>query len=78
MVNQLVSRLMISYFDILGHKGKIDGLVLERCNSSALAMELRLSCINPSRCPQNHFIFIMGIPTPQKNSFYNENSLQFL
>ena len=26
----------------------IDGLVLERCNSSALAMELRLSCTNPS------------------------------
>ena len=26
----------------------IDGLVQERCNSSALAMELRLSCANPS------------------------------
>ena len=26
----------------------IDGLVQERCNSSALAMELRLSCTNPS------------------------------
>ena len=26
----------------------IDGLVQERCNSSALAMELHLSCINPS------------------------------
>ena len=26
----------------------IDGLVQERRNSSALAMELRLSCINPS------------------------------
>ena len=26
----------------------IDGLVQERCNSSALAMELRLSCINSS------------------------------
>ena len=25
-----------------------DGLVQERCNSSALAMELRLSCTNPS------------------------------
>ena len=25
----------------------IDGLVQERCNSSALAMELRLSCTNP-------------------------------
>ena len=26
----------------------LDGLVQERRNSSALAMELRLSCINPS------------------------------
>ena len=26
----------------------IDGLMQERRNSSALAMELRLSCINPS------------------------------
>ena len=26
----------------------IDGLVQERCNSSGLAMELRLSCTNPS------------------------------
>ena len=25
----------------------LDGLVQERCNSSALAMELRLSCTNP-------------------------------
>ena len=28
----------------------IDGLVQERCNSSVLAMELRLSCTNPSKC----------------------------
>ena len=28
--------------------GQIDGLVQERRNSSALAMELRLSCTNPS------------------------------
>ena len=28
----------------------IDGVVLERCNSSALAMELSLSCTNPSIC----------------------------
>ena len=30
--------------------GYIDGLVQERRNSSALAMELRLSCTNPSIC----------------------------
>ena len=28
---------------------KTDGLVQERCNSSALAMELRLSCTSPSK-----------------------------
>ena len=28
----------------------IDGLMQERCNSSALAMELRLTCIKPSIC----------------------------
>ena len=31
-------------------KANIDGLMQERCNSSALAMELHLSCINPSIC----------------------------
>ena len=31
-------------------RAHIDGLVQERHNSSALAMELRLSCINPSIC----------------------------
>ena len=29
-------------------KNHLDGLVRERCNSSVLAMELHLSCINPS------------------------------
>ena len=29
---------------------QVDGIVQERRNSSVLAMELRLSCINPSRC----------------------------
>ena len=33
--------------DLIQH---IDGLVQERCNSSALALELRLSCTNPSTC----------------------------
>ena len=31
---------------------KIDGLVQERFNSSALAMELRLSCTNPLKSSQ--------------------------
>ena len=34
----------------LGWEYQIDGLMQERCNSSVLAMELRLSCINPIRC----------------------------
>ena len=34
----------------------IDGLVQERCNSSALAMELHLSCINPSTWALLHLI----------------------
>ena len=33
---------------ILGNL-QIGGLVQERCNSSVLAMELRLSCTNPSK-----------------------------
>ena len=39
----------------------IDGLVQERCNSSALAMELHLSCTNPLIC----FMFLR-ILSPQQ------------
>ena len=35
----------------------IDRLVQERCNSSPLAMELRLNCINPSICPKTYLLF---------------------
>ena len=36
---------------------EIDGLVQERRNSSALAMELRLSCTNPSKwCTQSDHV----------------------
>ena len=35
---------------MLGH---VDGLVQERRNSSAVAMELRLSCINPPSCKKD-------------------------
>ena len=34
---------------VMDSKGDINGLVQERRNSSALAMELRLSCTNPER-----------------------------
>ena len=37
---------MVEYF-VEFQLNKIDGLVQERHNSSALAMELRLSCLNP-------------------------------
>ena len=33
----------------LKNKDYVDGLMQERCNSGALAMELRLSCINSLR-----------------------------
>ena len=52
----MVASLLCSYqrrFDVLLHY-YADGLVQERRNSSALAMELRLSCTNPSHdalCP---------------------------
>ena len=34
----------------------IDGLMQEKCNSSALAVELRLSCTNPSIWTQTEFL----------------------
>ena len=44
----------------------VDGLVQERCNSSALAMELRLSCTNPSMCcirGNKDFVFLSSFLT---------------
>ena len=38
----------------------IDGLMQERCNSSALAMELRLSCINPLICGTGFHVANVG------------------
>ena len=54
---------MPSYLCRKSHFGdKIDGIVQERHNSSALAMELRLSCINPLRWSYSHLISILGFP----------------
>ena len=39
----------------------IDGLVQDRRNPSALAMELRLSCINQSICPFELFLHLLAI-----------------
>ena len=41
----------------------LDGLVQERCNSSALAMELRLSCTNPSMW--SVYPYSSGLALPQ-------------
>ena len=47
-----MDQILQLYWDILGLSTEtslyFDGLVQERRNSSALAMELRLSCTNPS------------------------------
>ena len=46
--------LMSNLWEIGFVQVKIDGLVQERRNSSALPMELRLSCTNPSKCTLDH------------------------
>ena len=43
----LYTRLHNDWLKVLYGLVQIEGLVQERRNSSALAMELRLSCINP-------------------------------
>ena len=43
-------------------KTDINGLVQERCNSSALAPKLHLSCINPSIFPTVIIFKLYGIP----------------
>ena len=53
----------------------IDGLVQERCNSSALTMDLHLSCTNPSICGPTEgtlssgkcFLWGWGICSPDLN-----------
>ena len=65
-IQQIVSMLtrredVISAFwclveGIAVHKNTIDGLVQERRSSNALAMELHLSCTNPSKCPGIFFL----------------------
>ena len=36
---------------------QIDGLVQERCNSIANALELHLSCNNPSKCKYRMYVW---------------------
>ena len=47
-VASIWSTPMITQFQWGNSEGYNDGLVQERCNSSALAMECRLPCTNPS------------------------------
>ena len=47
--NQANWHAMVTVVTDLGMAFEIDGLVQERCNSSALVMELRLSCTKPSK-----------------------------
>ena len=44
---------MFPFDDVIMSEAYIDGLVQERRNSIADAMELRLSCTNPSMCDTN-------------------------
>ena len=58
-VNQLLSLIYdgnaLFYYTLHGEGHKIDGLVQERRNSIAIALELRLSCTKPSKChPHGH------------------------
>ena len=56
--------MWLDWVNFLGWTRKyINGLVQERCNSSALAMELRLSCINPQTC--RHKDRIQGVGSIQ-------------
>ena len=45
---EVCARVCVGGWVVVCVKARIDGLVQERRNSSALAMELRLSCTNPS------------------------------
>ena len=57
----------------------IDGLVQERRNSSALAMELRLSCTNPSMCANNKlksYVFQYKLGSLQKFNYHHNIGLQ--
>ena len=55
-----ILKKIIRHFNLVIHKkfgdGQTEGLVQERCNSSALAVESRLSCTNPSR----QFVMILN------------------
>ena len=47
-VTKPISSVLLNFIIFLEHWLYVNGLVQERRNSSALAMELRLSCTNPS------------------------------
>ena len=49
LVKQSGAHNMIVYYQGVPSLVQINGLVQEKCNSSALAMEFRFSCTNPLR-----------------------------
>ena len=49
---------------------QIDGLVQEKCNSSALAMVLGLSCTNPLKCSYNSHNLPIDMICTLSNQFY--------
>ena len=56
----------------------IDWLVQERRNSSALAMELRLSCTNPSISIHVHFLINFEKKNAYLKSNFHQISLKFV
>ena len=64
---------MLSHqYDDSHYTDEIDGLVQERRNSIANALELCLSCTNPLRWPHDHldYLFNWNIPAPRNAAFF--------
>ena len=57
----MILTLIDTQYKILLCDNQIDGLVRERCNSSVLAMELCLSCINPLKCDHSYEIYFVDM-----------------
>ena len=63
MVYQFLKQMQVGTRD-KPSKGHLDGLVQERRNSSALAMELRLSYTNPSTCTNEANLSLVNLLRP--------------
>ena len=58
---------MSSILSYLLPRHRIDGLVQERRNSSALAMNLRLSCTNASKYYKENNVFLSHVSATDRN-----------